>query len=137
MPLKTHVDESPQLNLTPMIDIVFLLIIFFMVGTKFTELERKLALEVPQINEAGPMSPAPQKRVVNVYQDGRIELDREVVSVTELTDRLKEARASYDDLGVVVRGDAETSFQSVATVLGAIRRAGVSNLGINVRIARR
>jgi biopolymer transport protein ExbD len=53
MPLKTHVDEQPTLNLTPMIDIVFLLIIFFMVGTKFTELERKMALEVPQVGDAG------------------------------------------------------------------------------------
>ena len=44
MPLKIHIDEQPSLNMTPMIDIVFLLIIFFMVGTKFTELERKIGL---------------------------------------------------------------------------------------------
>ena len=40
MPLKTHQEQLPELNLTSMIDIVFLLIIFFMVGTKFAEIER-------------------------------------------------------------------------------------------------
>ena len=53
MPLKTHQDEQPTLNLTPMIDIVFLLIIFFMVGTKFAEWENNLALKVPQVKETG------------------------------------------------------------------------------------
>ena len=53
MPLKTHPDEQPALNLTPMIDIVFLLIIFFMVGTKFAEWESKLTLKVPQVKQTG------------------------------------------------------------------------------------
>ena len=53
MPLKTHQDEQPTLNLTPMIDIVFLLIIFFMVGTKFAEMERTVQLEVPKVGDLG------------------------------------------------------------------------------------
>jgi biopolymer transport protein ExbD len=48
MPLKTNLDEQPSINLTPMIDIVFLLIIFFMVGTKFVEMERKIAVQGPR-----------------------------------------------------------------------------------------
>ena len=47
MPLRTHQDEAPAINLTPMIDIVFNLIIFFMVGARFTELEKKVDLAVP------------------------------------------------------------------------------------------
>ena len=54
MPLKTtRDDEMVSINLTPMIDIVFQLIIFFMAGTKFTELERSIGLQVPQVNNAG------------------------------------------------------------------------------------
>ena len=49
MPLKTHQDEMPAINLTPMIDIVFNLIIFFMVSTRFTEIERKVDLSVPEV----------------------------------------------------------------------------------------
>ena len=137
MPLKTHQDEQPTLNLTPMIDIVFLLIIFFMVGTKFAEWESKLALKVPQVKQTGALAPAPDKRVVNVYRDGQVALDREFMSLDELTNRLASARRQYDDLGVIVRGDAEGSFQNVADVLGACREAGITDMGISVRLARR
>ena len=137
MPLKTSRDEQPTLNLTPMIDVVFLLIIFFMVGTKFSELERKLGLRVPEVTEAGALTPAPEKKVVNVYRDGHISLDRDEVTLKELTNRLAAARSQYKDLGVLVRGDADGTFQQVAEVLGACRQAGVSELGISVRIAAR
>ncbi len=137
MPLKTHIDEQPSINLTPMIDVVFLLIIFFMVGTKFTELERKLGLEVPQVADVKALTPAPERRVVNVYHDGRIELDRQPVTLPELVERLAAAQREYADLGVLVRGDAEGTFQNVASVLGACREAGVADMGISVRLASR
>jgi biopolymer transport protein ExbD len=137
MPLKTQLDEQPALNLTPMIDVVFLLIIFFMVGTKFTDLERNLALKVPQVSDAQPLAPAPQKRIVSVFSDGGITLDREAVSLDQLRERLAAARSQYDGLGVIVRGDAEGAFQNVASVLSAIRQAGIADMGISVRLARR
>jgi biopolymer transport protein ExbD len=136
MPLKTHLDEQPSINLTPMIDVVFLLIIFFMVGTKFTEMERKIKLKVPRINDVGALAPAPEKRVINVYGDGRITLDREELSLPGLTRALTDARRQYSDLGVVVRGEAEGAFQHVAEVLGACRQAGITDMGISVRPAR-
>jgi biopolymer transport protein ExbD len=137
MPLKTHIDEQPSLNLTPMIDVVFLLIIFFMVGTKFTELERKIALQVPQVSDVGALTRAPEKRVINVYRDGRIALDRQAVTLQQLTVELVAARGQYAQLGVIVRGDAEGPFQNVASVLGACRTAGISEMGISVRLARK
>ncbi|MBN2023428.1 MAG: biopolymer transporter ExbD [Pirellulales bacterium] len=134
MPLKTHLDEQPTPNLTPMIDIVFLLIIFFMVGTKFTELERKIGLQVPEVADRGALTPAPEKRVVSVYRDGAVTLDRAPVTLPELTARLAAARGEYADLGVLIRGDGQGTFQRVAEVLNACRQAGVSELGISVRL---
>jgi biopolymer transport protein ExbD len=137
MPLKTNLDEQPTLNLTPMIDIVFLLIIFFMAGTQFTQLERKIALQVPEVSSNDALSPAPDKRLINVFEDGRIELDHNFVSAAELTARLRAARAQYADLGVVVRGDADARHQNVTEVLNACRAAGVGKLGVSVRVARK
>lgn len=135
MPLKTHLDEQPTLNLTPMIDIVFLLIIFFMVGTKFTEMERKIKLEIPTVSESGTLSAEPERRVVNVYRDRTITLDRQPVSLEELTAQLSNARSQYKDLGVLIRGDADGTFQTVADVLAACKQAGISRLGISVKLA--
>ncbi len=133
MPLKTHLDEQPTLNLTPMIDIVFLLIIFFMVGTKFTELERKIGLRVPEVSDNGALTDAPEQRVVTVERDGGITLDRKPVSLDELTRQLAAGRSQYQDLGVLIRGDARSAFQRVAEVLNACKQADVRELGISVR----
>ncbi|MCH5377475.1 MAG: biopolymer transporter ExbD [Planctomycetes bacterium] len=135
MPLKTHMDEPPTINMTPMIDIVFLLIIFFMVGTKFVEMERKIAVKVPAVQNVETLTPAPQKRVINVYRDGQISLDRQPVTLEQLAAELAAGRQEYADLGVIVRGDAEGAFQNVATVLNTCRRAGIAEMGISVRVA--
>ena len=136
MPLKTHQDEQPTLNLTPMIDIVFLLIIFFMVGTKFAEIERTVQLEVPKVGDLGALSSAPEKRVINVYNDGSIVVDRRSITLEQLRAELKSATAQYPELGVVVRGDGAGPFQNVASVLTACRQAGIDGMGISVRLDR-
>jgi len=137
MPLKTNVDEPLGVNMTPMVDVVFQLLVFFMVGTKFAEMERNIALQVPRVAEVRTLTPAPERRIINVYQDGRIALDRSYVSLAELVQRLVDARREYAELGVLVRGDAAGPFQNVASVLGACREAGIVDLGISVQLARR
>jgi len=137
MPLKTQHDEQPTLNLTPMIDVVFLLIIFFMVATRFAEMERDIELQLPEVASAGMLDTAPKQRVVAVHEDGRLTLDRESVSSAELTARLAAARRQYPQVGVVIRGDAGCPFQHVAAALAACKKANIAELGITVRIAER
>ena len=138
MPIKPQfADEIPTLNLTPMIDVLMLLIIFFMVGTKFIESEKAMQLQLPTVSDtAKALSPAPSKKVVNVFRDGSVTLDGKPVSLEQLTKRLASARSQYKGLGVMVRGDADANFQRVASVLNACKQAGVSDLGISVRLAR-
>ncbi|MFZ5831304.1 MAG: ExbD/TolR family protein [Planctomycetota bacterium] len=134
MPLKTHLDEQPSLNLTPMIDVVFNLIIFFMVGTQFMDPERQIGLQVPQVTDHGVLSAAPERKVINVARDGEITLDQQPVTVDELVTRLTAARQEYSNLGVLVRGDSEGKYQNVAAALNACKQAGIRELGISVRL---
>ena len=134
MPLKTHTDEQPMLNLTPMIDVTFLIVIFFLVGTQFKEDEKQIDVNVPQVAQASAMTPAPEKKIVNIGQNGVITLDQQVVTLDQLTERLAESKAEYADLGVIVRGDARGEFQGVANALSAVRQAGISDMGIAVRL---
>jgi biopolymer transport protein ExbD len=135
MPLKLQHDEMPAVNLTSMIDVLFLLIIFFMVATKFDEMERNIEVAVPQVAQAGEDVPPKQPMVVSVQADGRLDLDGKAVTETELTARLAAARTPLTEPTVVIHGDAQCAFQHVATALGACRQAGISELGITVRIA--
>jgi biopolymer transport protein ExbD len=136
MPLKlSQHDDTPALNLTSMIDVLFLLIIFFMVATKFDEMERNIEVAVPEVAQAGETPPPARAFVVAVLADGRIELDGAAVTLNELTSRLAAARTPLSEPTVVIRGDAGCAFQHVASALGACQQAGISDLGITVRIA--
>jgi biopolymer transport protein ExbD len=136
MPLKlSQHDETPALNLTSMIDVLFLLIIFFMVATKFDEMERNVEVAVPEVAQAGEAVPPARSMVVSVLADGTVELDGKPVSLSELTSQLAKARTPLTEPTVVIRGDAGCAFQHVASALAACQQAGISDLGITVRIA--
>lgn len=133
MPLKLQHDETPTLNLTSMIDVLFLLIIFFMVSTKFDEMERNIDVAIPEVGQAGETTPPAKPIVVTVFADGHLELDGQAVTAEELVTRL----SSLGGLGapsVVIRGDATCQYQHVAVALAACRQANVSELGIAVRL---
>ncbi len=87
MPLKTHLDDEPTLNLTAMLDVMFLLIIFFMLGTRFIDDERKIGLRVPEVVDRGALTAAPARKEVNVFRDGAITLDKAPVSLEQLAAR--------------------------------------------------
>jgi biopolymer transport protein ExbD len=137
MPIKLHSAEEPTLNLTPMIDIVFLLIIFFMVGTKFTEIEQKLEVSIPEVAGGATVVTETQQCVIAVFHDGRVSVDDDVMEIHELEQNLNQRLSGGAELHVIIRGDAEGAFQNVANVLSACRRAGVNDLGISVRMASR
>jgi len=133
MPLKTHQDELPVLNFTPMVDIVFNLLIFFMVSTQFVDDERKVDLSLPDVSSGtAGLSEVPRSRTINVFKDGTITLDSQPVNVTELRGLLATAHRQYEGLQVTIRGDGAAPYQCVASVMTACRQAGISEMGIAV-----
>ncbi len=138
MPLKTMRDDAPSINLTPMIDILLFLVIFFMVGSEFTKLndeERDVAVRVPQVSAMPMAASAQSKRVINVFGDGRIHLDGQQVSLIDLERQLREAKAQNTITAVVVRGDSNSVYQAVADVIAVCRRAEIQDVNLAVRVA--
>jgi biopolymer transport protein ExbD len=134
MPLKTSVSEElPSVNLTPMIDVVFLLIIFFMVGTQFTQPEREVALTLPGVGDLKAMVAAPDRREISVTVDGRIVFDGQTMTVEQLVQKLRDLRGRYPDLRIAIRADGEVKYQTVASVMWAANKAGVSDLTTALR----
>ena len=131
MPLKVQQDDEPTINLTSMIDVLFLLIIFFMVGTRFDDAERQIDLDLPKVAGAAPMLAGPQSRVVSLSRDGSVMLDGRQMSTAELTATLRAAVAEYRDTAVDVRSDGAIPWQQVADVFAAIQSAGVNKLGVH------
>lgn len=134
MPLKTSISEElPTVNLTPMIDVVFLLIIFFMVGTQFTQPEREIPLKLPGVGGLKAMVAVPERREIAVTADGRIVFDGQTLTSEQLVAKLQALRVRYPDLRVALRADGEVKYQSVAAAMWAANQAGVSDLTTAVR----
>ena len=132
MPLKAPVLEEPLLNLTPMIDVVFNLIIFFMVCTQFAESERQYDVELPTVATAQPLTNQPDQIVINVYGDGRILMHGRPLTLKELLSELQQARARYADQAVLIRGEGQGLYQRIADVLATCHQAQIRNFSLGV-----
>lgn len=116
------------LSLTPLIDIVFLLLIFFLVATRFAEEDRKLEVQLPTASDAQPVTEQPQEIAINIDQEGRFFVGGQFVDEGELFELLRTARIN-NPLGqpVVIRADERVPFQFVAAVMNLCNRAGILN----------
>ena len=130
MPLKTEQLEEPNLILTPVIDIMFLLLIFFMVGTQFTEDERRFTIKLPTVSETLSVVSLPDPATVNVTTNGEVYLDGEAISLAELEQRLIAMRENYPGQAVLVRGDGAAEYQQIMDVLAATKRAGITAVSL-------
>jgi biopolymer transport protein ExbD len=128
MPLKTHQEELPSINLTSMIDVLFLLIIFFMVGTRFSENDSSIEINLPKVANGGAMMPAPSGKVVALKADGTVLFDGQVVSIPQLEQALTQATRNYPDLKIEFDGDAKCSLQMASEVWATIKRSGGNNI---------
>jgi biopolymer transport protein ExbD len=129
--------EDATINLTPMIDVVFLLVIFFMVGSKFSEAESRIKVNVPTVGQMRSITRAPDERVVAVGVDGTITLGDTPMTLAQLTETLRQEHANYPGLKVAVRGEADGSLQQTVEVLHAVTRSGVDQVGISTKRMRR
>jgi biopolymer transport protein ExbD len=128
--LRPHRRRSPDVNITPLIDVVFLLLIFFMVSTTFDK-QAELKIELPRADG----EPVAEEQVyidVTIDREGRFYVDRrEVVntSVDTLTRVLKKALGERSsELPVVINADARTPHQAVISAMDAAGRAGLYHI---------
>jgi biopolymer transport protein ExbD len=133
MPLKTDTVEEPAINLTPMIDVVFLLIIFFMVGAQFTEMERQLDVQLPTATGVEPLTSRPDPITVNVTETGEISIKDQAYQLVELEEFLRRAKENYPDQAVLVRGAADGRYQNVIDVLAVCRRVDIGTVNLAYR----
>ncbi len=92
MPLKLHQDEAPSINLTSMIDILFLLIIFFMVGTNFGMPEGHLTLDLPKVSSNVAPTAKTDRVVVEVKANGEVFFDMQPMQLGQLTNRMRQMK---------------------------------------------
>lgn len=119
--------------MTPMIDVVFLLIIFFLVSSHLARRESRVALDLPTA-ATGQADDDPSPRLtINVAADGALSLGAEAIEPAQLIERLRTQReAEGDALRVRLRSDQAAPFSAVEPALAACAEAGVEDIALAV-----
>lgn len=127
MIISTHATESDvHLDFVPMVDVLFNLLIFFLLATSIHQTEREMRIALPQAVAAGPISAALREIVVNVDASGQITTGGRAVDDAELASLIRAAVERNPEQKVSIRGDRTTAYANVARVLDICKAAGVA-----------
>jgi biopolymer transport protein ExbD len=118
-------------NLTPMIDMVFLLLIFFLVASRFSEEDRELDIILPSASEARPLTAKPKEMFINIDDKGRFFVDGKFLAEQEL-EALLDRAARDNPLGqvVVIRADKRVQFDSVVVAMNLCNKLGIRDYSV-------
>ena len=123
-----------NLSLTPLIDVVFLLVIFFLVSTRFSEEERSVDINVPDSLTSVPMSEKPQELVVNITAEGKFLINEKEYNDTELYQTLKQHwNNNPPKNNVIIRADRNCRFEPIFFCIDSCREIGIKDYCVTVK----
>ena len=121
---------SSEINVTPMVDVMLVLLIIFMVVTPM--LQKGISVDMAPVNNPEQMPDADKEDalLVSITRDGKVYFGSEQMAVDNLTAKVKDRLANKQDKRVYVKADMRTRFGSVVQVVDSVRAAGVDDLGL-------
>jgi biopolymer transport protein ExbD len=133
MNFRAHAGDDPaQLQLAPLIDIVFLLLIFFIVTTALQQIERQMGIALPEATEgvAPPRQRPPY--YINIAKDGTLLISNRTLTYAELGQWLQDLAAAWsgNPPPIVIRADKDTAFKHFVKVIDACTAAKIRNFSI-------
>ena len=130
-------NQSPEdefaLPMTPLLDMVFLLLVFFLVSTSFVRPEKSIDIKLPAAEQAAKPSNENQTVVVNVRKTGLLVVDQRVLTGNQdLVETLTRAHKASPDLSVVIYGDRSAAHKHIVKVMNAALEVGIEDMSIAV-----
>jgi len=133
MNLRRRITQEPmQLQLAPMIDVIMFLLCFFLLTWNLSRYEQDIAVKVPTARNGEAPKSLPGEIILNLKQDGTVELERSAVTIPQLQAKLAEISQVYPDQPVILRGAEEVPYKFVVKVLDTCRAARLTNIFFSV-----
>jgi biopolymer transport protein TolR len=120
-------DSISQINITPLVDVMLVLLIIFMVTAPI--LQQGVSVDLPEVT-AAPLAGSEEQLVVVVTRDGKLQLNDSPIKVDELNKKLSAILSVKPDRQVYLRADKNVPYGKVVEVMAAVRTAGVRKLGM-------
>jgi len=115
-------------QIAPMVDILLVLLVFFIVTWNFALTENELDVKIPTASSAKEQQPMPQQTVLNIRKDGSVIMNRKPLTLDDLRKKLTALSELYPDYAIILRGDKELSYESLMAVMDICRQANIWNV---------
>ncbi|MDP7559527.1 MAG: biopolymer transporter ExbD, partial [Planctomycetota bacterium] len=128
---RKSIDDDSGFQMAPMIDIIFVLLLFFLVTSALQENEKALTIDLPQASQASPGGQGRTELIININKKGDIIIKNEKMSLKLLSERLVQLAQLYKGIGipaVIVRGDKDANYGRIVEVLDICAKAGMHNV---------
>jgi biopolymer transport protein ExbD len=116
-----------EINVTPMLDLAYVLLIIFIIMT--TAAVQGVKIDLPKASATQNLA-QPKTKVISIADDGAVSLDAVPLSITELEAQLRNALANDPKLPVILKGDRTTQYEKLMTVLDLCSRVGITAIGL-------
>jgi biopolymer transport protein ExbD len=116
-----------EINVTPMLDLAYVLLIIFIIMT--TAAVQGVKIDLPKASATQNLA-QPKTKVISIADDGTVSLDAVPLSITELEAQLRNALANDPKLPVILKGDRTTQYEKLMTVLDLCSRVGITAIGL-------
>ena len=126
--LRKRGKKAPEIMLSPMIDMMFLLLIFFIVSAMYMSELKTIPVKLPVASETITQSTV--KFTVTIKDDGAYWLGDKVIGKPELVNRAREEQKKDEKFSVVIRADENVKYQAVIGLLDSFKKAGISRVGL-------
>jgi len=127
----------PGFQIAPMIDVVFLLLCFFVTAQVFAQWETEIAVKLPTAEAGTPPRRLPGEIILNVTAEGRVILNGQELTGRMLQDRLRRVVRHFPSQPVLIRADKATDYEHVIRVLDSCRKVQIWNVSFATRKADR
>lgn len=125
-------EDGTEIPLTPLIDVVFLLLIFFLVATSFTRRELDQNVNLPAAEGGEKSNLNKRNLVINIREDGTLVIAGRLLAESALPEAVTAWRAENPQMRVQLRGDGRVEYRQVMRVMGVCRAAGVERVDLPV-----
>ena len=125
---RNNLSSLSEINITPLLDLAFVLLIIFMITTPL--LENSMSLVIPSSGAPNPPVNSAQVQTISIDRTETIKLNNQVVDADALTAQLVELKRANPDVAVVIRPDRELPVQKLVTLMDALQRAEITKVGI-------
>ncbi len=119
--------KAPGLALTSMLDVIFLLLCFFVTVSVFSQWESEITIKLPSASTAEEPDRLPGEIIVNLDKDGKVTVNGNRLGLIELGERLAKVAKFYPDQAVIIRADKDVRYEYLVDVIDTCRSANVWN----------